>query len=44
MSGNYVPLYRKYRPVSFDDFVGQNEVSKIIKNEKISFLLIKNTT
>ena len=30
---SYLALYRKYRPVSFDDFVGQNEVSKIIKNE-----------
>ena len=30
---SYLALYRKYRPSSFDDFVGQNEVSNIIKNE-----------
>ena len=30
---SYLALYRKYRPVSFDDFVGQNDNIKIIKNE-----------
>lgn len=30
---SYLALYRKYRPVSFDDFVGQSEVASIIKNE-----------
>ena len=30
---SYLALYRKYRPVSFTDFVGQSEVSSIIKNE-----------
>ena len=30
---SYLALYRKYRPVSFEDFVGQNEVASIIKNE-----------
>lgn len=30
---SYLALYRKYRPSSFDDFVGQSEVSSIIKNE-----------
>lgn len=30
---SYLALYRKYRPSSFDDMVGQNDVSKIIKNE-----------
>ena len=30
---SYLALYRKYRPSSFDDFVGQTEVSSIIKNE-----------
>ena len=30
---NYLALYRKYRPRSFDDLVGQNEISTIIKNE-----------
>ena len=30
---SYLALYRKYRPISFDDFVGQVETSSIIKNE-----------
>ncbi len=30
---SYLALYRKYRPVTFDDFVGQSEVASIIKNE-----------
>lgn len=30
---SYLALYRKYRPSSFEDFVGQTEVSSIIKNE-----------
>jgi len=30
---SYLALYRKYRPSSFDDFVGQSEVASIIKNE-----------
>ena len=30
---SYLALYRKYRPSSFDDFVGQSEVANIIKNE-----------
>ena len=30
---SYLALYRKYRPNSFEDFVGQSEVSSIIKNE-----------
>ena len=30
---SYLALYRKYRPNSFDDFVGQSEVASIIKNE-----------
>ena len=29
----YLELYRKYRPSSFDDLVGQQEVVEIIKNE-----------
>lgn len=29
----YLALYRKYRPNSFSDLVGQNEISNIIKNE-----------
>lgn len=30
---SYLALYRKYRPTNFDDLVGQNDVSNIIKNE-----------
>ena len=30
---SYLALYRKYRPKSFEDFVGQDEIAKIIKNE-----------
>lgn len=30
---SYLALYRKYRPKSFEDFVGQEETAKIIKNE-----------
>ena len=30
---SYLALYRKYRPSTFDDLVGQNGVSSIIKNE-----------
>ncbi len=30
---SYLALYRKYRPSSFSDLVGQSEVSTIIKNE-----------
>ena len=30
---DYKVLYRKYRPSTFDDLVGQNDVSNIIKNE-----------
>ena len=29
----YLALYRKYRPSNFDDLVGQNSVSSIIKSE-----------
>ena len=32
----YLALYRKYRPSTFDDLVGQNSVSSIIKNEILS--------
>ena len=30
---SYLALYRKYRPVDFDDMVGQNEVIEVIKRE-----------
>ena len=30
---SYLALYRKYRPVSFDNMVGQNEVVDILKKE-----------
>ena len=30
---SYLALYRKYRPNSFDDLVGQTEIASIIKNE-----------
>ena len=30
---SYLALYRKYRPNNFEDMVGQNDVSEIIKNE-----------
>jgi DNA polymerase-3 subunit gamma/tau len=33
---SYFALYRKYRPSSFDDLVGQSEISSIIKNEILS--------
>ena len=33
---SYLALYRKYRPNNFDDLVGQNGVSSIIKNEILS--------
>ena len=32
---SYLALYRKYRPNSFDDLVGQTEIASIIKNEII---------
>ena len=33
---SYLALYRKYRPTSFDDFVGQSDVANVIKNEIIN--------
>ena len=29
----YQALYRKYRPKTFDDILGQNHVTKILKNQ-----------
>lgn len=29
----YIALYRKYRPIVFDDIVGQENVTKILKNQ-----------
>ena len=33
MSGNYVPLYRKYRPRTFDDVISQPEIVTTLKNQ-----------
>ena len=33
---SYLALYRKYRPSSFSDLVGQSEVVNIIRNEILS--------
>lgn len=30
MSGNYVPLYRKYRPQTLDKLVGQEHIKKTL--------------
>ena len=30
---SYIALYRKYRPIVFDDIVGQENVTKILKNQ-----------
>ena len=30
MSGNYVPLYRKYRPQTLDTLVGQEHIKKTL--------------
>ena len=30
---SYIALYRKYRPNNFNDLIGQNAVTSIIKNE-----------
>lgn len=30
---SYVALYRKYRPINFSDMVGQEHITKIIKNQ-----------
>jgi len=32
MSGNYIPLYRKYRPQSLDTLVGQEHIKKTLTN------------
>ena len=29
----YIALYRKYRPQTFNDMVGQESVTKILKNQ-----------
>ena len=29
----YIALYRKYRPTTFSDMVGQENVTKILKNQ-----------
>ena len=30
---HYLALYRKYRPTSFDEMVGQDKVVSVIRNE-----------
>ena len=30
MSGNYIPLYRKYRPQSLENLVGQEHIKKTL--------------
>ena len=30
---SYIALYRKYRPLTFEDMVGQSHVTKILKNQ-----------
>ena len=32
MSGNYIPLYRKYRPQKLEEVVGQEHIKKALKN------------
>ena len=32
MSGNYIPLYRKYRPQTLDQLVGQEHIKKTLTN------------
>ena len=33
---SYLALYRKYRPSSFSDMVGQNEVIEVLRREIVS--------
>ena len=39
MSGNYIPLYRKYRPQTLEDLVGQEHIKKtpVVVKVKIDF-------
>ena len=32
----YIALYRKYRPQTFEEIVGQEHITKILKNQIIS--------
>ena len=32
MSGNYIPLYRKYRPQTLEQLVGQEHIKKTLTN------------
>lgn len=44
----YLALYRKYRPLTFEEMVGQGDITKILKNQiksnKISHAYIFNGT
>ena len=33
---SYVALYRKYRPQNFSDMIGQEHITKILKNQIVS--------
>ena len=36
MSAKYQALYRKWRPMTFDDVVGQEHITTTLKNELIT--------
>lgn len=33
---SYVALYRKYRPITFDEVVGQDHITSILKNQIVN--------
>lgn len=33
---SYVALYRKYRPTTFDEVVGQDHITSILKNQIVN--------
>lgn len=33
---SYVALYRKYRPITFDEVVGQGHITNILKNQIVN--------
>ena len=30
---SYIALYRKYRPITFGEIIGQEDITKILKNQ-----------